>query len=239
VPGNERTDGLPSSARVCQRPPPLPTSNSRSQRFRAKKDAWHKNPANHGTLEIPPPPPKKSCLDKVRNTIARTVAQICTGHWRSAEYLKRIRKGADDKCWFCQGRSRMTGRMSCFPRLAAARVEAWEGRNPGSAHVLLSNPRWGEAADEIPRVVGVGRTMADGTDEGGARAEKMDGSLVSLMRVRIQRPLETSKVPRRDFSPCRGSNAPLRAFTHKRNQHQPLHWSSNRTTASWPSNGAA
>jgi hypothetical protein len=27
-------------------------------------------------------------------------------------------------------------------RLAAARVEAWEGKDPGGVRVLLSNPRW-------------------------------------------------------------------------------------------------
>jgi hypothetical protein len=57
---------------------------------------------HHGTEEIPPPP-KKSCLDKARNAIARIASQICTEHWRTATYLKRIRKRADDKCWFCSG----------------------------------------------------------------------------------------------------------------------------------------
>jgi ribonuclease HI len=72
-----------------------------SKRYNTKKEEWHRSPLHHGTEEIPPPPPKKSCLDRMRNSLARTEAQIRTGHWRSAVYLKRIRKLADDKCWFC------------------------------------------------------------------------------------------------------------------------------------------
>jgi hypothetical protein len=63
----------------------------------------------------PPPHPKKSSM---RNAIARTVTQIRTGHWGLAEYLKRIKKQPDDKCWFCQGRSRMS-RFSCTTSLPA------------------------------------------------------------------------------------------------------------------------
>jgi hypothetical protein len=73
-----------------------------SERFREAKDTWHANPAHHGTEEIPPPPPKKSMLDRARNSIARTAAQIRTGHWRSAVYLKRIRKRETDHCWLCE-----------------------------------------------------------------------------------------------------------------------------------------
>ena len=28
------------------------------------------------------------------------------------------------------------------PKLMAARLEAWEGKNPGGVRVLLANPRW-------------------------------------------------------------------------------------------------
>jgi hypothetical protein len=75
--------------------------------LRKAKTTWHDAPSHHGTKEIPPPPPEKPCLDKMRNTLARTVAQI-RGHWRSAVYPKRIRKMADDRCWFCQGPAKMT-----------------------------------------------------------------------------------------------------------------------------------
>jgi hypothetical protein len=49
--------------------------------------------------KIPPPPPKKSGLDKARNTIARMAAQTHTNYWRSAIFLKRIRKQTSDSCW--------------------------------------------------------------------------------------------------------------------------------------------
>jgi hypothetical protein len=108
-----------------------------SEKFRNAKETWHKTPGHPGTGEIPPPPPKKSCLYSMRNTLARTVDQIRTGHWRSATYLKRIRKMAEDKCWFCQTSARMSA------KLRAARAKAWKGKNPGGVRVLLANPRWG------------------------------------------------------------------------------------------------
>jgi hypothetical protein len=51
-----------------------------SEKLRNAKEAWHKSPNHHGTEEVPPSPPK-SCLDNMRNAIARTAAQIRTGHW--------------------------------------------------------------------------------------------------------------------------------------------------------------
>jgi ribonuclease HI len=60
-----------------------------SERFRKAKETWHKTPSHHGTEEIPPSSEK---------VLARTAAQIRTGHWRSAVYLTRIRKMAEDKC---------------------------------------------------------------------------------------------------------------------------------------------
>jgi len=41
-------------------------------------------------MKIPPPPPKKYCLDRARNAIAGTAAQIRSNHRRSAVYLKRL-----------------------------------------------------------------------------------------------------------------------------------------------------
>jgi hypothetical protein len=74
------------------------------EKFRKAKTAWHNIPSRHGTEEIPPPPPRSPAW----NALVRTAAQIRTGHWRSAAYLKRIRKMTDDKCWFCRGPARMT-----------------------------------------------------------------------------------------------------------------------------------
>ena len=62
-------------------------------------------------------------------------------------YLRRIRKPGypDDKCWFCDGGVKMTRShvlLYCKnPKLMAARLEAWGGKNPGGVRVLLANPR--------------------------------------------------------------------------------------------------
>jgi hypothetical protein len=109
-------------------------------------------------------------LDKARNSIA---AQIRTGHWRSAVYLKRIRKRDTDSCWLCEGRDHGQHRMSrahvllnCRkPRVAAARAEAWEGKHPGTVRRLLADPRWEKRFVRFLEQSGVGRTLADGTDE--------------------------------------------------------------------------
>jgi hypothetical protein len=153
-----------------------------SERYREAKDTWHADPAHHGTEEIPPPPPKKSMLDRARNSIARTAAQIRTGHWRSAVYLKRIRKRETDHCWLCDGigrnRHKMTRAhvlMNCRnPQVVAARAEAWEGKNPGSVWRLLADPRWEKRFVRFLELSGVGRTLADGTDEESAYAARMD-----------------------------------------------------------------
>jgi hypothetical protein len=59
-------------------------------------------------------------------------------------------------------------------RLRIARVEAWEGKDPGGVRVLLANPRWERWFVKFLELSGAGRTMADGTDEDGARATRMD-----------------------------------------------------------------
>jgi len=103
TPGNERADVLAGKAaeklshsRVVS---PAHLKLQISEKFRTTKTTWDTDQRHHGTEAIPPPPPKKSCPDKMRNALARTAAQIRTGHWRSAVYLKRIRKRADDNCW--------------------------------------------------------------------------------------------------------------------------------------------
>jgi hypothetical protein len=58
-----------------------------------------------GKETITPPAPKKSFLDRAANRLARTVAQIRTGHWLCAPYLKRVRKNREEQesdiCWWC------------------------------------------------------------------------------------------------------------------------------------------
>jgi len=63
-------------------------------------------------------------------------------------------------------------------RLAAARVEAWEAKDPGGVRVLLANPRWEKRFLEFPELSSVRRVAADGTDEDGARATAMDEWIV-------------------------------------------------------------
>jgi hypothetical protein len=149
-----------------------------SEKFRTAKVEWHKDLDHHGSEETPPPPPRKSRLDGARNGIARYAAQIRTGHWRSAVYLKRIKKRLEDKCWFCRGRNRMTRShvlLHCpNARVSLAREEAWEGKDLGSVRVLLSNPRWERRLLRSLELSGVGRVMDDGVDEEEARAGKMD-----------------------------------------------------------------
>jgi ribonuclease HI len=182
TPGNERADAL--AGRAAEKPgfsKDMFIAHLKlriSERFRTAKEACHEVDAHHGKDEIPPPPPKKSCLDNMKNALARTVAQIRTGHWRSATYLKQIRKMAEDKCWFCQTPARMTRShvlLHCpNAKLLAARAEAWEGKNPGGVRVLLANPSLERKLVKFSELSGVGRVMADGTDEEGAYAATMD-----------------------------------------------------------------
>jgi hypothetical protein len=185
IPGNERADALAGMA--AKRTAWSPTTSLAhlklcvSERFRRRKEEWDRDPRHHGSEEIPSPPAKKSCMDGTRNAIARTAAQIRTGHWRSAVFLKRIRKRTSDLCWFCK-EARMTRSHALLhcpnATLAAARVEAWEGRNPGGIRVLLSNPRWERRLVRFLELSGVGRLVEGGKDEEEAHAEKMDQWIV-------------------------------------------------------------
>jgi hypothetical protein len=84
----------------------------------------------------------------------------------------------DDKCWFCQGPARTTRSsvlLHCSNEaLRAARAEAWEGKDSGGVRVLLANPRWEQRFVEFLELSGVGRVVADGTNEDCTRAAKMD-----------------------------------------------------------------
>jgi hypothetical protein len=62
--------------------------------------------------------------------------------------------------------------------LAAARVEAWEGRNPGSIGVLLSSPRWEGWLLRYLELSGVGRLVEGGIEEDEAHAARMDRWIV-------------------------------------------------------------
>jgi hypothetical protein len=49
--------------------------------------------------------------------------------------------------------------------IQAAREEAWEGKDPRSVRVLLSNPRWERWLLRFLELSGVWRAMEDGVDE--------------------------------------------------------------------------
>jgi hypothetical protein len=63
-----------------------------------------------------------------------------------------------------------------FPaeKLWAARMEAWEGKDPRGVRILLANLRWERRFVKFLELSGAGRVMADGTDEHDARAVRMD-----------------------------------------------------------------
>ena len=83
-------------------------------------------------------------MDRTRNVVAWSTAQISTGHWRSTVYFKRINERGDDRCWFSHGR-KMTKSHALLHRtnatFRAARVEACDGKYPGRIRFLLNNPR--------------------------------------------------------------------------------------------------
>jgi hypothetical protein len=92
-------------------------------------------------------------MDQARNAMARTAAQIRTGHWRSAVYLRRIKKRREDKCWFCKGGAKMTrshALLYCPNATLAAGVGGKESKwNSGTP----LGPTVGEPAVEIPGIV--------------------------------------------------------------------------------------
>ena len=63
-------------------------------------------------------------------------------------------------------------------RLAAAGVEAWEGRDPSGIRVLLSNPRWGRRLLEFLELFSVGRAMKDSVNVKEAQASRTDEWIV-------------------------------------------------------------
>jgi hypothetical protein len=112
-----------------------------SQHYTMAKDTE----VEKGKHSIIPPAPKQSFLDSAPNRISRTIAQIRTGHWLRAPYLKRVRKNRDeeisDKCWWC-GKFRMS-RTHIFlrcthPKLEQARKDIWD--RPDEEGIIMKRP---------------------------------------------------------------------------------------------------
>jgi hypothetical protein len=143
-----------------------------------------------GKETITPPAPKKSILDRASNRLARTVAQIRTGHWLCAPYLKRVRKNREeqvsDKCWWC-GQYRMSRThvfLRCMhPKLEGARKDFWDRpdedgkiRNrPTSVGQLLGKSKWEKPLADWITATGVGLVGQDRVDKEDERVERNDG----------------------------------------------------------------
>jgi hypothetical protein len=86
--GNEKADALAGQEAKKASLSPLVSMTSLklqiSEKYNRAREKWNANPALHGNDSITPPPPKKSCLDGAKNGLARVVAQIRSGYWRSA-----------------------------------------------------------------------------------------------------------------------------------------------------------
>jgi hypothetical protein len=67
-------------------------------------------------------------------------------------------------------------------RLRAARVEAWEGKEPGGVRALLANPRWERRFLTFLERSRVGRVVAD---EDGTHAAAMDEWIVWEAKERV------------------------------------------------------
>jgi len=76
IPGNEKAESRSTSTMASL----AYLKSAFSERFNTGKESWNRDPKNHGANAIPPLPPKKSCLDRARNLIARVAAQIRTDH---------------------------------------------------------------------------------------------------------------------------------------------------------------
>jgi hypothetical protein len=139
---------------------------------------------------ILPPAPKTSFLDGASNRLARTIAQISTGHWLCAPYLKRARKSRDDevsdRCWWC-GQWRMSRShvfLRCMhPNLERARKEIWgrpdeDGKipkRPTSIGQLLWKARWEKPLADWIVATGVGLLGPRKRDYEEERLERNDG----------------------------------------------------------------
>ena len=137
-------------------------------------------------LALPGDPPKKSCVvDRARNSVARAAVRIRTDHWRSAVFLHRTRRCANDLCWFCRQMTRSHVLLHCNgDRLAAARTLAWEGHRLPNIRVLLANPRWEARLFCFLESSGVGRVVGkvDAEEEWVART---DGCVVWEAEERV------------------------------------------------------
>jgi hypothetical protein len=183
TPGNEKADVL--AGRAAEKPGYSRTMSIAhlklqvSEKFRKARAAWHGVPSHHGTEEIPPPHRRSLAwtVCGTRSPVQRRRYALDIGDPRSTS--SGSEKWRTTGAGSARTRPAWRARMSCFihcpnEKLRAARVEAWEGKDPGGVRVLLANPRWERRFVKFLELSGVGRVIADGTDEDGARGAKMD-----------------------------------------------------------------
>jgi ribonuclease HI len=186
--GNERADqlaGEAASERRHGRTSIAWLKERISQHFTIAKDSE----TDQGKETITPPAPKISFLDRASNRLARTVAQIRTGHWLCAPYLKRVRKNREeqvsDKCWWC-GQYRMSRThvfLRCMhPKLEVARKDFWDRpdedgkirQRPTSVGQLLGKSKWEKPLADWITATGVGLVGQDRVDKEDERVERND-----------------------------------------------------------------
>jgi hypothetical protein len=78
---------------------------------------------------------------------------------------------ADDKCWFCQSSARMTRSPLPECQFADGKSRGVGREEPRRSEGITGQSQVGAASCEVPGAIGCG---ADGTDEDGAYAAKMD-----------------------------------------------------------------
>jgi ribonuclease HI len=189
ISGNERADQLAGEAAEHNQ------KGRTSIAWLKERMSEHYNTAKEmetqkGKVSILQPAPKKSFLDRASNRLARTIAQIRTGHWLCGPYLKRTRKNRDepvsDRCWWC-GQWRMSRThvfLRCMhPKLENARKEIWErpdengrkGQRPKSVGQLLGKSKWEKPLADWITATGVGFLGPGMQDREADRVERNDG----------------------------------------------------------------
>jgi ribonuclease HI len=131
-----------------------------------------------GKHTIIPPPPKKSAMDKARDSEARISSQLRTNHWLSGVYLKRIGKRAHAGCWVCENRydhvrpPKMTRthvmiRCPAFEDVREVCKDPTTGALtwPQSIGALLGNPRWGKCLLKFLEKTTIGKVGPDKIDD--------------------------------------------------------------------------
>jgi hypothetical protein len=91
IEGNERADKLAGEV-AAEKKPGRTSIVWLKERISLHYSMAKDTETERGKDSILPPAPKKSFLDGAPNRLPRTIAQIRTGHWLCAPYLKRYER---------------------------------------------------------------------------------------------------------------------------------------------------